>query len=100
MSAVNWLTATRGDLLALCGGRDDVLRRLDRPGFQTAGYGAGGLLMQAGPSPRIGNLPKGAGLPHYGDLARALRLARLHVDGAGCRIWPITAPKMCCIPKS
>lgn len=77
----NWLTAIRGDLLALCGGRDQVLRRLDRPGFQTAGYGAGGLLVQAGPSPRIGNLSKGAALPHYGDLARALRPARLHVDG-------------------
>ncbi len=39
------------------------------------------MLVQAGPSPRIGNLSKGEGLPHYGDFACALRPARLHVDG-------------------
>lgn len=81
MSAVNWLTAIRGDLLALCGGPETVLKHLTRPGFHTAPYGDSGLLVQAGPSPQLGNLAEGVTLPHYGDLARALQPARLHIDG-------------------
>lgn len=79
MSAVNWLTAVRGDLLALCGGRDAVLKQITRPGFETTAYGDKGLLVQAGPSPQLGNLAEGIGLPHYGDLARALKPARFQL---------------------
>ncbi|MEJ6401454.1 type VI immunity family protein [Yoonia sp. 2307UL14-13] len=81
MSAVNWLTAIRGDLLELCGGRDGVLDTLTRPGIETAPYGDAGLLIQAGETPQMGNLAEGVILPHYGDVARALRPARLHIDG-------------------
>lgn len=81
MSAVNWLTAIRGDLLEQCGGAEGVLAQLMRPGFETARYGESGLFVQAGPSPQLGNLEAGLMLPHYGDLARALKPARLRIDG-------------------
>lgn len=71
MSAVNWLTAIRGDLLDLCEGPDAVLAQLGQPGFQTARYGESGLFIQAGPSPQPGNLKTSLMLPHYGDLAGA-----------------------------
>lgn len=77
MSAVNWLTAVRSDLLELCGGREAVLEGLQRPGIETANYGGGNLLIQAGPSPQMGNVEAGVLLPHYGDVARALRPARI-----------------------
>ena len=81
MSAVNWLTAIRGDLLELCGGPEAVLAQLTRPGFETKRYGESGLFVQAGPSPQLGNLEADLMLPHYGDLARALKPARLRIDG-------------------
>ena len=81
MSAVNWLTAIRGDLLELCGGPEAVLAQLTRPGFETVRYGESGLLVQAGPSPQLGNIKAGLTLPHYGDLARALKPARLRIEG-------------------
>ncbi len=80
MSAVNWLTAVHGDLLALCGGRETVLEQLTRPGFETTSYGNDGLLVQAGPSPQLGNLAEGITLPHYGDLARVLKPARFQLE--------------------
>lgn len=83
MSAINWLTAVRGDLLELCGGREAVLEQLTRPGLETAPYGDAGLLVQAGPSPQMGNLEEGFILPHYGDLARVLKPARLQFEGRG-----------------
>ena len=79
MSAVNWLTAIRGDLLKLCGGPEAVLAQLGRPGFHTAQFSADGLLIQAGPSPQLGKSTEGTDLSHYGDLARALKPARLQV---------------------
>lgn len=81
MSAVNWLTAVRGDLLELCGGRDSVRAQLTRPEIETAPYGEAGLIIQAGPSPQLGNLEAGLTLPDYGAVARALRPARLRIDG-------------------
>lgn len=81
MSAVNWLIAIRGDLLALCGGPETVLEQLGRSGFHTAPYGDSGLLVQAGPSPQLGNLAEGVTLPRYSDLARALKPAHLHING-------------------
>lgn len=81
MSAVNWLTAIRGDLLERCGGPEAVLAKLSRPGFETAQYGESGLFVQAGSSPQLGNLKAELTLPHYGDLARALEPARLRIQG-------------------
>lgn len=84
MSSVNWLTAVRGDLLTRCGGYEGVLKQLSRPGFETASYGDDGILVQAGSSPQLGNLAENITLPHYGDLARALKPARLQIkEGHG-----------------
>ena len=83
MSAVNWLTAVHGDLTERCGGLETVKKQLTRDGFETALYGDKGLLVQAGPSPQLGNIEEGVTLPHYGDLARALKPARLKFSGRG-----------------
>lgn len=67
----------RGDLLALCGGPEAVLEQLGRPSF----HGDSGVLVQARPSPQLGNLAEGVTPLHYGDLVRALKPARLHING-------------------
>lgn len=80
MSAVNWLTAIDQTLLERCGSAESVVGQLSLPEFQTKPFGSGGLIVQAGPSPQIGNVEAGASLPHYGQLARALQSARLTVE--------------------
>ncbi|KIN70843.1 hypothetical protein Z945_3307 [Sulfitobacter noctilucae] len=81
MSAVNWLTAVHADLLDLCGGADEVRGALSLDGFHTKDFADGGLLIQAGPSPQGGDTTQGIGIPHYGELARALEPARLQFEG-------------------
>jgi Protein of unknown function (DUF3396) len=78
MQPINWLNAVHDDLIAVCGGRDAVLAHLDVPGFETAAF-ADGLVIQAGPTPQIGNREAGAPMPYYGKLARALMAARVAV---------------------
>lgn len=82
MQPPNWLNAAHEDLLDMCGGREAVLAQLDIDGFEFADYGSG-LIVQAGPTPQLGNRETGAGIPHYGKLARALKPARIEPPTGG-----------------
>lgn len=85
MQPPNWLNAVHEDLLDLCGGREAVLAQLDIDGFETADYDSG-LIIQAGPTPQLGNRETGEGIPHYGKLARALRPARIEPPTGGRKV--------------
>jgi hypothetical protein len=76
MGAVNWLTAVHDDLIARCDGQEAVLAALDLPGFAIDAF-AGGLIIQAGPTPQLCNREADEGSAHYGRLARALKPARV-----------------------
>jgi hypothetical protein len=76
MGTVNWLTAVHEELLDRCGGRDAVLAQLDIDGFETWDY-PGGLIIQAGSVPQIGDNDLGIKIPHYGKVARALKPVRV-----------------------
>jgi Protein of unknown function (DUF3396) len=78
MQPVNWLNAVHDDLIAICGGREAVLAHLDVPGFVTTAF-ADGLVIQAGPTPQVGNREADEKIVHYGKLARALMPARVAV---------------------
>jgi hypothetical protein len=85
MNTINWLTAMHEDLLALCGGCEAVRAQLTLPGFEFADYPSG-LIVQAGPSPLLGDRETGETMPLYGQLARALRPARVPVPEEGHRV--------------
>lgn len=85
MNTVNWLTAVHDDLVRLCGGREAVRAQLTLEGFEFADY-PGGLVVQAGPSPMLGDRETGETMPLYGQLTRALRPARVLVPDDGHRV--------------
>ncbi len=80
MYTVNWLTAVHEDLLDRCGGRTVVLNQLELDGFAFWDY-PDGMIVQAGPSPQMGDREAGVKIPHYGELARALKPARVEANG-------------------
>jgi len=76
MPSVNWLTAADDATLALCGGREAVTARFPGPDFQIYQHAAG-LVIQAGPQPQLGDTEAGIAIPHYAQVAKVLRPARL-----------------------
>jgi Protein of unknown function (DUF3396) len=76
MQTINWLNAVHDDLLQVCGGRQAVLDQLVLPGFDITAY-PDGMIIQAGPTPQLGNRETGEKILHYGQLARALKPARV-----------------------
>lgn len=85
MQPPNWLNAVHEDLLDLCGGRAAVLAQLDIDGYEFADYDSG-LIIQAGPTPQLGNRETGEKIPHYGKLARALKPARIEPPTGGRKV--------------
>lgn len=108
MQPPSWLNAVHEDLLNECGWRDAVLAQLDIDGYEYADYDSG-LIIQAGPTPQLGNRETGEGIPHYGKLARALKPARIDPPTGGRKVasdyqipgsWPGGWPDEDMIAKS
>ncbi|HEX2091074.1 MAG TPA: type VI immunity family protein [Longimicrobiaceae bacterium] len=80
MGSVNWLTAVHHDLLALVGGAGALRGALDPDTFPVHDYG-GGLVIQAGPAPQLGDREAGVGIPFYDTVAGLLKPARVEFEG-------------------
>lgn len=77
IKGVNWLTVVSDRLLDSVGGRAGVRSCLDAESFPVFDYG-GGLVIQAGPSPQIGDCNRLNRLDAYRSVAGLLRPLRLH----------------------
>jgi Protein of unknown function (DUF3396) len=76
MQTVNWLNAVHLEIIDICGGADRVTQQLGLPGFVVTPYDTG-LIIQAGPTPQLGNRETNEKIAHYGAVARALKPARV-----------------------
>ncbi|HEX2091072.1 MAG TPA: type VI immunity family protein [Longimicrobiaceae bacterium] len=80
MGPVNWLTAVHHDLLAPLGGAEAVRRALDPETFPIHDYG-GGLVIQAGSAPQLGDREAGVRIRFYDTVAGLLKPARVEFQG-------------------
>ncbi|HVK70363.1 MAG TPA: type VI immunity family protein [Polyangium sp.] len=88
---VNWLTILGDRWVEAAGGRDYLRIRLDEPTFPFYPYD-GGLMIQAGPKPQIGDTTRGLWPEHYVTLHKVLKkiqiktYTRFHMGGPGPRM--------------
>ena len=74
LKTVNWLTAINGEMVAALGGRAAIAAAL--PGAVTLIPIGDGLVLQAGPEPRLGDVNRGDTLPLYRAVDAALKPLR------------------------
>jgi hypothetical protein len=81
IKGVNWLTALSDEVLAPIGGRQALLAHLDE-NFRIMEY-EGGVLIQAGPSPELGDVNRQQIPRFYRELSRLVRPLRMkYPEGA------------------
>lgn len=81
LKTVNWLTAINDDMVAALGGRTQMLMSL--PGEVELFPVTGGLVLQAGPEPALGDINLGDTLPFYQAVDALLKPLRdIRVDQA------------------
>ena len=88
IKGVSWLTILGERWINEMGGLDYLRMRLDEPSFPFYRYD-GGLMIQAGPKPQIGDVKAGRWPQHYVTLARVLKKIQIkehvpfHYGGPG-----------------
>lgn len=91
IKGVNWLTILSDRWVEAAGGRDYLRMRLDEPTFPFYPYD-GGLMIQAGPKPQIGDTTRDLWPEHYVTLQKVLKkiqintYTRFHMGGPGPRM--------------
>ncbi|MDC0750058.1 DUF3396 domain-containing protein [Polyangium sp. rjm3] len=91
IKGVNWLTILSDRWVEAAGGRDYLRIRLDEPTFPFYPYD-GGLMIQAGPKPQIGDTTRDLWPEHYVTLHKVLKkiqikkYGRFHLGGPGPRM--------------
>lgn len=91
IKGVNWLTILGDRWIEAAGGRDYLRIRLDEPTFPFYPYD-GGLMIQAGPKPQIGDTTRDLWPEHYVTLHKVLKkiqiktYTRFHMGGPGPRM--------------
>jgi hypothetical protein len=88
IKSVNWLTALSDEALAPIGGRRALLAQLDE-NFRIMEYD-GGVLIQAGPMPQLGNANRREVPRYYRQLARLVRPLRMQFPEGHSFIRPGT----------
>ncbi len=76
IKGVNWLTIVCDALLNQVGGRQAIASQLDGRSSPVLDYG-GGIIIQAGPSPQIGDRNRQRGLAQYKQVSRLLKPVRM-----------------------
>ncbi|WNG14808.1 type VI immunity family protein [Cystobacter fuscus] len=76
MTTINWLNAVDGPTLDLCGGDTAARSAFGMPDFPVYTFD-GGIVVQAGPNPQMGDNLIGLPLTHYAHVARFFKPARM-----------------------
>ncbi|TKD03206.1 type VI immunity family protein [Polyangium fumosum] len=91
IKGVNWLTILSDHFVEEAGGYDYLRIRLDEPNFPFYKYD-GGLMIQAGPHPEVGDATQNRWPRHYVTLAKVLKKIQVkehggfHLGGPGLRM--------------
>jgi hypothetical protein len=89
IKGVNWLTALSDEVLAPIGGRQALLAQLDE-NFRIMEY-EGGVLIQAGPAPELGDVNRTQVPRFYRQLSRLVRPVRMEFPKGDSFIRPPNA---------
>jgi hypothetical protein len=76
MTTINWLNAVDEPTLELCGGDAAARAAFGVPDYPVYGFD-GGIVVQAGPNPQMGDNQIGLPVPHYAHVARFFKPARM-----------------------
>ena len=76
IKGVNWLTFLHPNFINQFGGMDALKTALNLPGVEVQDLAAGGVMIQAGPTPEIGDTNAQETCPYYHQVGRALHPIR------------------------